>query len=122
MLITFTYLGVFDRVVKRQSMKTPNVRSSEARQGPTHVDKSAPPPPTNPRATLETTAARRHLARTMMRYRATWPRCAASSLGPEDDSAPDGGDQLLGRGPQYCEGSLLCIPQFRARLGRDAGL
>ncbi len=34
----------------------------------------------------------------------------------------DGGDEPLGRGSQYGEGPLACVPQFRARLGWDARL
>src|SRR5262249_44869616 len=34
----------------------------------------------------------------------------------------DGGDEPLGRGSQYGEGPLACVPQFWARLGWDACL
>src|SRR5215467_564369 len=61
---------------------------AEARSSPNRADRSAMLPLTNPRETLGTTAALRHLARTVTRCHATAPRCAVSSSRPEDAAAP----------------------------------
>src|SRR5262252_1095680 len=61
---------------------------AEARSGPNRADRSGMLPLTNPQETLGTTAAPRHLARTVTRCHATAPRCAVSSSGPGDAAAP----------------------------------
>src|SRR5215475_3100841 len=88
MLITFTLLRSFGLLVKQQLPRPMVRRREEARSGPNRADRSAMLPLTNPRETLGTTAALRHLARTVTRCHATAPRCAVSSSRPEDAAAP----------------------------------
>src|SRR5262249_2417384 len=88
MLITFTWLRSFGLLVKLLSQSLWARHRAEARSSPNRADRSAMLPLTNPRETLGTTAALRHLARTVTRCHATAPRRAVSSSRPEDAAAP----------------------------------
>src|SRR5262249_62352386 len=86
MLITFTLLQSSGLACQARPIATYELRYRAEASDPNRADRSAMLLPTNPPATLETTAARRRLARTVTRCHAKPPRCAVASSGPGDDA------------------------------------